>query len=502
MGRRHLWSEVGLVVAVLLAGPAAAHADDFEHRVVGVVPFPEHERSGLDVDAADVDALRFPQPGWVDRRYWDELVFDATEKPDYEDRRTFGLTDAELTALDVYIKTTAPDEGVAPISEDMLDWWRQAIPEAVREFTGQPWRGRITTGVDSRELTDGRVNVGIGTEEYFADRDACATAITSYYAFPDGGYASWAYAEILFNPDDELCIFRDDSRGTTMAHELGHVLGLFHVADPAALMYKQSGYDRRYTTQLVEHAQLLYELGPGLPYPGFGPPIPGTTPEEWMGSVEDVAYNVSRGVVTGRAWHNGGGQDVVSERQRVVGFFVDAASEVIGEPVLDGHVERTGAGTKWEFELAEREGWDRVFLVAVIFLGHAAEDGFLVDCTDAEGQGQSGTIRVNDRRLRACVYRHDDIEVVEEGWTPGTAAQDLADRALEDLQSDDDDTAARDATADANVGEIETNVDVLGAEPVPAIPLGGLGGLAGWLLLMACRRRMHASMRRNQDVAG
>ena len=69
---------------------------------------------------------------------------------------------------------------------------------------------------------DGLINVGIGTEEYFADRDACATATTSYYAFPDGGYAEWAYAEIRFNPDDDRCIFRDDSRGSTMAHEIGH----------------------------------------------------------------------------------------------------------------------------------------------------------------------------------------------------------------------------------------------------------------------------------------
>ena len=145
------------------------------YRVVGVVPFPVHERSGAAVDAADVDALRFPQPGWVDVQFWDELVFKALDEPDYEDRRTFGLSDAELADLDIYIKTTAPEEGVSPISEDMLGWWRQAIPEAVREITGEPWRGRITTGVDSRELTDGRINVGIGTEEYFADRDARAT---------------------------------------------------------------------------------------------------------------------------------------------------------------------------------------------------------------------------------------------------------------------------------------------------------------------------------------
>ena len=481
----------GWVCGFLLTGAAAAGADDVEHRVVGVVPFPAHERSGAAVDAADVDALRFPRPGWVDVQFWDELVFNALEKPDYEDRRTFGLSDAELADLDIYIKTTAPEEGVSPISEDMLGWWRQAISEAVREITGEPWRGRITTGVDSRELTDGRINVGIGTEEYFADRDACATATTSYYAFPDGGYARWAYAEIRFNPDDDSCIFRDDSRATTMAHEIGHVLGLFHVSDPAALMYKRSGYDRGYTRQLVDHAQLLYELGPGLPYPGFGPAIPGTTPEEWTTSVDQVTYYAARRVVTGRASHNGGGHDVVTERHRVVGFFVNAANDVIGEPVLSSHSERTSAGTMWEFELPEQEEWDRVLLVGVVFLGSTAEDGFLVGCTDAEGGGQSETIRVNNTRHTACSYQRDDVEVAG-GPNPRDATKDLADQALEALQSqaDGDPSDADSAAAELSLEGADPALDAVEdeAEPVPALPLGGLGLLAGWLLLMGRRR--------------
>ena len=504
MARRRRWTETGLVVGVLLAG-TAAHADDVEHRVVGVVPFPDHARSAAAVDAADVDALRFPQPSWVQRQFWDELVFDATEESDYDDRRTFGLTDSELANLDIYIKTTAPDDGVAPISEQMLTWWRQAIPEAVREITGQPWRGRITTGVDSRALTDGRVNVGIGDEEDFADREkACAIARTSYYAYPDGGYAEWAYGEILFRPDDDDgCIFRDDARGTTMAHELGHVLGLFHVSDPAALMYRRAGRDRGYTRQLVDHAQLLYELGPGLVYPGFEPPVPGTTPEEWTASVEAVTYDVGRGVVTGRAWHNGGGQGVVAERQRVVGLFFDAAGDLIGEPVYGSFVERTRANVKREFELPEREAWASVYLVSVVYLGPAGEPGFLVHCTDADGRGQSETIRVNDERLRACAYRIDDVDVVD-GWTPGTATQDLADRALEDLRSQDGAEAAAEdrAAAELSIATAGTELDDPDAEPVPALPLGGLGLLAGWLLLMGCRRRMQTSTYRSRPAAG
>ena len=502
MSERGRWAAVGGVCGVLLAGAAGADAGDVEHRVAGVVPFPAHERPGANVDIPDGRWQRFPQPAWVDGRYWDELVFDALESPDYTDRRTHGLIDSELADLDIYIKTTAPEEGVAPISEDMVTWWRRAIPEAVRQFTGQPWRGRLTTGTDSREIMDGLINVGIGTEEDFEDRDdyLCAVARTTVVQVPGRQFCEVGiHRDPLQSRRGRLWFSRGFAGQDHGARTRARARAVSRLG-PGAIMYRATAPDRRYTRQLVDHAQLLYELGPGLPHPGFGPAIPETTPDQWTGSVDQVTYDAARGVVTGRAWHNGAGQDVVTEAQRVVAFFVDVATDLIGEAVRSSHFERSSANTKWEFELPEQEGWDRVFLAPLVFLGDTGEDGVFVDCTDADGRGRSVT---DTDGFKYCVYQRSDIEVAGDAWNPRTAAKDLADRALEDLQSQDDEgSSAAGADQEPSIGEIAPGLDVLEAEPVPAVPVGGLGLLAGWLLLMGCRRQRSESTRRNRYSAG
>ena len=123
-----------------------------------------------------------------------------------------------------------------------------------------------------------------------------------------------------------------------------------------------------------------------------------------------------------------------------------------------------------------------------------------MDCTDAENRGRPGTVNTGDGRLTACLYDRGDIEVEggDEGWTPGTATRDLADQALGDLQSqDDDDQSNADAAAlEMDIEGAELMNDSQDADPVPALPLGGLGLLAGWLLLMGCQRLRSGPARR------
>ena len=404
-------------LAALLVGAPAAEAGDVVYRVVGTVPFPRDAppRGGAGVDALDLQ----PKPAWVDDRYWDHLVFDLLDMPEHDTAvlRTRGLTREELAGLDIYIETPAPEADVEPISDEMVTWWQRALPDAVTRLTGRPWMGNISSGTDSRESeVEGQVNIRIGTAEEFEDRlDACAYAATSYYAFPDGSFAEWHSSEILISPGKrERCSIYDDQQSYTMVHELGHVLGLFHVDDRTDLMYARTTSEAGYTQRLVDHTLLLYETGPTARYPGFA--ADAETPARWTGYLQDFAYDAETDEITGKVSHDGGGEATPAQTFEMEMQFRDAGGNRLGRDrqyVVAYEDELPPLPSRLMFEVRPAPaGWADVTLL--LSARSAERDGpFALDCVDGDDKGESRMVETDTERFSACYYLRSDLEAAD-----------------------------------------------------------------------------------------
>ena len=407
-----------LALAVLLAGATAAEAGDVVYRVIGTVPFPKDAppRRGADADPLDVA----PRPSWVDERYWDQLVFDLLDEPDGDKTviRTRGLTRDELASLDIYIETPAPEADVPSISDEMVTWWMRTLPDAVRQLTGQPWRGSISSGTDSptRETID-QVHIRIGTAaEFEEDAKVCAYAQSSIYTFPDGSFAEWHSAEIVISPTaQERCSIYDDSQSYTMVHELGHVLGLYHVDDPADLMYGNEHPEAGYTQRLIDHTLLLYQTGPTVRYPGFE--VDSGTTERWTAYFEDLAYDAAADEFTGDIGHDGGGEGTASQALGWDFRFYNAAGRRLdrdGQYSYGWQDELEPWPTLWTFTVGPGSnasfpaGWFEVEAVVGASVTNI-DNLFALDCVDGDDTGSAGTFEFNDEEFSSCRYRRSDL---------------------------------------------------------------------------------------------
>ena len=119
------------------------HASDERMRVVGIVPFPDADRTLLDRRSLDAQT----RPGWVNDRMWDELVFRAHDEPwmgEHVNRRTRLLTVGQVSNLVVYFVNDTDDPTFESTTARRA--WNVAFFNLLHAMTGTIWIGEITDG--------------------------------------------------------------------------------------------------------------------------------------------------------------------------------------------------------------------------------------------------------------------------------------------------------------------------------------------------------------------
>jgi hypothetical protein len=120
-----------------------------------------------------------------------------------------------------YLRTV--DQNGKPIEPEVLDVVRDGLLRAVPAFTGGRFSGSVESGTDVRAAADGWVNVDIQRKP--DERSTCGLALVG--ANP---------GSILLYDDVCSCGSRKIP-GSVAMHEVGHVLGFFHVSDNRSVMY-------------------------------------------------------------------------------------------------------------------------------------------------------------------------------------------------------------------------------------------------------------------------
>ena len=264
-----LKAAVILGVAIVVPAPAAAQFVCGGHFVTGVA---------ARTAAADVDRnALLSQPSWFTaraRKRWDELVYAAyddvsavTRPTALEDRRTLVLRDRSVPSITVCMEpsdATYTGERLAPYANEK--WWR----EQFERWTGLRWRGDLQVNTYCQMRLFGVIVVEEGDPE--VDDLGDNTLASTFSRITFGG---WSSSRIKWHPDN-LRKASDFQVEVALAHELGHALGLWHTEPGTGFIMDAHVPTRRPTWPAQERdlAQLAYEVGPGVLYPG----LEGATP--------------------------------------------------------------------------------------------------------------------------------------------------------------------------------------------------------------------------------
>ena len=181
-----------------------------------------------------------PAPSWFDLMYWDNLIFGCSDRNWVDDCRytppipnasghTRVATTEAVQNMNIRIATNADP----PLEDVWIDTYRSVIPQLMSELAGgAPWLGSISIGPDPFEL-HGWIDVvfnegGCGSGGWWGN---------GHYQPPfPKPFGTWERGIARLNtvgqgnrPD--WCL-----RTVLLAHELGHVVGLWHVSDPDDIM--------------------------------------------------------------------------------------------------------------------------------------------------------------------------------------------------------------------------------------------------------------------------
>ena len=226
-----------------------------------------------------------PEPEGMDardRELWDALVFNAHDYPmpnpanprlmkglPLDERRTLVMNRSTVPTIQICLQSadeSLTGERLTPYHSP--SWWTRQI----RRFTNQSWNGTISVGSCTEEPLNGWINVHEGDSEDFAKTGALATAHSWRRYDPHGVARAWVWSAIRWNPDvvgEQSDAFFEKS----LAHELGHVLGLSHVPLGSGFVMVSGstrvGAPITWPDKERWLSQWAYAVGPNVQYPGF-----------------------------------------------------------------------------------------------------------------------------------------------------------------------------------------------------------------------------------------